>query len=162
MLLRERAWDVMRTDFVTVRETTSLREAAKTLRTAMRDQPNQACAVVLGQGGEYRGVVTAWWLLLYMEKCALEDSLRLSVGVDFEETFRNISRKCFTRPVSNALERDVPVVKPQDPLFVVLQAMLSTRRRWAVVMEGGKVLGVIAAEDVFLELEMEAESPPGA
>ena len=155
MLLRERAWDVMRTDMVEVRETDSLRDVALRLRKVMKDHPDRACAVVLSPEGEFRGVVTAWWLLLYMEQCALEDSLKLKVTEDFDETFKTICRKCFSRPAGGVVERDVPLVRPQDPLPVVLEAMLETRRRWAVVIEGGKVLGVIAAEDLFLQMDWE-------
>lgn len=153
MLLRERAWDVMRTDFVAVRESDSLRDTASALRRAMKDQPNRACAVVLSDDGDFKGVVTAWWALLYMGKSALKESLKPKEGSEFEEKFRVACRKRFAEQAGNALEKDVPVVKPQDPLVVVLLAMLESRRRWAVVMEGGKVLGVIAAEDLFMQLE---------
>lgn len=155
MLLRERAWDVMRTDIVAVRESESLREVALSLRAAMKSHPEQACAVVLSDEGEFRGVVTAWWLLLYMEQSAQGDSLKLKSSRDFEETFRTVCRKSLSRRAGDALERDVPVVKPQDALSTVLQAMLSSRRRWAVVMEGDKVLGVIAAEDLFMQMELD-------
>lgn len=155
MLLRERAWDVMRTDLVEVREKDSLRDVALRLRKAMKERPDKACAVVLSGEGEFRGVVTAWWLLLYLEKYALGDSLNLKARGDFEGKFNTILRKCFSKNAQDALERDVPVVKPQDPLTSVLEAMLTTRRRWAVVMEGGKVLGVIAAEDLFMQMDWE-------
>jgi CBS domain-containing protein len=158
MLLRERAWDVMRTDFVVIRESDSLREAAVHLRKAMKENPERACAVVMTSDGEFRGAVTAWWLLLYVEQCALEDSLKLTNGQDFETKFRTVTRKCFARRAGEVVERDMPIVKPQDPLSAVLEAMLSTRRRWAVVMEGGKVLGMISAEDVFMQLEWEETS----
>jgi len=155
MLLRDRAWDVMRTDMVMVKDGDSLREVAVALRQAMKEQPDRACAVVLSQEGEFRGVVTAWWLLLYLEQCALEDSLKLKEGTAFESKFRTTCRKCYSRSAGQAVEIDVPVVKPQDPLFTVLEAMLTTRRRWAVVLEGGKVLGVIAAEDLFMQMRWE-------
>lgn len=155
MLLRERAWDVMRTDLVSVRDTDSLREVASKLRKAMKSQPDRSCAVVLGEDGEFKGVITAWWLLLHMERKALGDSLKSKAGQDFGARFRTVCRKCLSDRAAEAVERDVPVVKPQDPLFMVLEAMLSTRRRWAVVMEGGKVLGTIAAEDLFLQLDWE-------
>ena len=155
MLLRERAWDVMRTDLVLVREECSLREVGMNLRKAMKDQHDRACAVVMSEEGEYRGVVTAWWLLLSLEQEALGDALKLQSGQDFEERFQLSCRKCFSRRAGEAVEKDVPVVKPQDPLFTVLAAMLKSRRRWAVVMEGGKVLGTICAEDLFLQMEWE-------
>uniref|UniRef100_A0A7C3W7X2 CBS domain-containing protein n=1 Tax=Fundidesulfovibrio putealis TaxID=270496 RepID=A0A7C3W7X2_9BACT len=157
MLLRERAWDVMHTDVVTVLETESLRDVAVKLRKAMKTNPEKACAVVLSANGEFKGAVTAWWLLLYTEQCALEDSVKLGSGSDFETSFRTVCRKCFSRRAGEVVELDVPLVKPQDPLAAVLEAMLSSRRRWAVVMEGGRVLGVIAAEDVFMQLEWSAD-----
>lgn len=156
MLLRERAWDVMRTDMVSVSEDMSLRDAATALRGAMKIQSDRACAVVLGKGGGFKGVVTAWWLLLYMERCVMRDSANPGGERRAEEAFRTACRKCFSERAGDMVERDVPVVKPQDPLFVVLKAMLTTRRRWAVVMEGEKVLGVIAAEDVFQHMDFDA------
>ncbi|GFK93562.1 hypothetical protein NNJEOMEG_01396 [Fundidesulfovibrio magnetotacticus] len=155
MLLRDRAWDVMRTDMVTAKDGDSLREVAVALRSAMKEQPDRACAVILSEDGGFRGVITAWWLLLYLEQCALEDSLKLKEGTAFESKFRTTCRKCYARVAGDVVERDVPVVKPQDPLLTVLEAMLTSRRRWAVVMEGGKVLGVIAAEDLFLQMRWE-------
>ena len=155
MLLRERAWDVMRTDMATVSEDMSLRDVAKVLRAAMKERGHRACAVVLSETGGFKGVVTAWWLLLYMEQCALKDAPRLGAGREGDDAFRTMCRKCFSVRAGEMVERDVPVVKPQDPLFVVLGAMLSSRRRWAVVMEGGKALGLIAAEDVFMQLDFD-------
>jgi len=155
MLLRERAWDVMRPDLVIVRESDSLRDVAVSLRLAMKEQPGKACAVVLSGEGEFRGVVTAWWLLLNMERSALDDSLKPDGGRDFDEKFRTACRKTFSRRAGEVVEPDVPVVKPQDSLFTVLGAMLASRRRFAVVMEAGRVLGTIAAEDLFLEMDWE-------
>ncbi|GAB6036812.1 hypothetical protein JCM15519_13710 [Fundidesulfovibrio butyratiphilus] len=156
MLLRERAWDVMRTDFLTVREDMNLRETAKLLLNAMKEQAGAACAVVTSATGEYRGVVTAWWLLLFLEKSALEDSLLLFSNPESDDdAFRVVCRKSFSRLASEVVERDVPVLRPQDTLSMVLEAMLATKRRWAVVMEGERVLGVISAEDVFLQMESE-------
>ena len=155
MLLRERAWDVMRTDPVLVREDHSLREVGMRLRGAMKDHQDRACAVVLSDEGEFRGVVTAWWLLLLMEREALSDSLKLKDVKDFEARFHNACRKSFSLRAADTVEKDVPVVKPQDPLFAVLAAMLKKRRRWAVVMEGDKVLGVVCAEDLFMQVDWE-------
>lgn len=156
MLVRERAWDVMRGDLVIVRDTDSLHHVALRLREAMKEQPGKACAVVLSESGEFKGVVTAWWLLLTLEQYAMDDSVKLTDGPDFETRCHTSGRKCFSRRAGEVVERDVPVVRPQDPLFVVLKAMLVSRRRWAVVMEGGKVLGAIAAEDLFLEMDWDA------
>ncbi len=156
MLLRERAWDVMRTDMATVSENMSLRDVARVLRSAMKERGHRACAVVLTEAGNFKGVVTAWWLLLYMEQHVLKDAPRPGGGRDSDETLRTICRKCFSARAGDMVERDVPVVKPQDPMYVVLGVMLASRRRWAVVMEGGKVLGLIAAEDVFMQLDFDS------
>jgi CBS domain-containing protein len=156
MLVRERAWDVMRVDLVTVLESDSLHQVALSLREAMKDQPGKACALVLSESGEFKGVITAWWLLLSLEQSAMDDALKPGEGPDFEARFRIAGRKCFSRRAGEVVEHDVPVVRPQDPLFVVLGAMLASRRRWAVVMEGGKLLGAIAAEDLFMEMDWDA------
>jgi CBS domain-containing protein len=156
-MLRERAWDVMRPDVLALREDMSLGEAATALRRALRLGPDQGCAVILSKDGEYLGVLTAWGLLMHLEECALEDSLLTSAGSDFEDTFRQLCRKCFSRPVGEVARLDAPVVKPAEPLFLVLRALLGAKQRFAVVKEGDKVLGVIAAEDLFRELELDLE-----
>jgi len=161
MLLRDRAWDIMRTDYVTALDSDSLRDVAARLRQAMKeddagkacDDAGKACAVVLSESGEFKGVVTAWWLLLTVERYARKDALKPSLTD--EEKFRTAIRKVFDRSVGEAIERDVPVVSPADSLSVVLNAMLATKRRWAVVLEGSSVLGIVSGEDIFMQIEWE-------
>jgi len=155
MLLRERAWDIMRTDYVTALESDSLRDVAAGLREAMKDHTGRECAVVLSEKGEFKGVITAWWLLLSLEKYARKDALKPALDPGDEEKFKTAVRKVLSRRADEALERDVPVVKPEDSLAAVLNAMMVTKRRWAVVMEGASVLGIVSGEDVFMQLDWE-------
>jgi CBS domain-containing protein len=158
MLLRERAWDIMRADYVTVRESDNLRDVANRLREAMKhleDHSGGACAVVLTEDGGFRGVVTAWWLLLSLAKYARKDALKPSQDPGDEEKFTTAIRKVFSRRVDETIEHDVPVVRPADSLSKVLDVMLATKRRWAVVMEGSSVLGIVSGEDIFMQIEWE-------
>jgi len=152
MLLRERAWDIMCADYVTALESDTLRDVAAKLRQAMEDRPGRECAVVLSEKGEFRGVITAWWLLLSLERYARKDSLKPAPACDDEE-FKTAVRKALSRRVDEAVERDVPVVRPEDSLAAVSKAMMVAKRRWAVVMEGVSVLGIISGEDIFMQID---------
>lgn len=46
MLLRKRAWDMMREDFATIDESASLAEGIRTLRDSMKTAPDNSVVVV--------------------------------------------------------------------------------------------------------------------
>jgi len=72
---------------------------------------------------------------------------------DFEEDeilppFEEVMR----RPVMEVLTRDVETVCPRTPLSRVLQKIVDTRNKSFPVVEDGRVVGVVAREDVMLAL----------
>lgn len=62
---------------------------------------------------------------------------------DFEEIYR-------TKPVEEVMRTEVPVLKPEDPLRVVLDKLIENLyRRMPVVDEEGKLIGIITRGDLL-------------
>jgi len=59
---------------------------------------------------------------------------------------------CTHTSLATHMEPDVPTLKPNDPLPVVLELFLRRRRGWAVVEDNGKVLGIITVADLYREI----------
>jgi CBS domain-containing protein len=53
------------------------------------------------------------------------------------------------RPVSEVMTRDVLTVCPRTPLTRVLQKLVDSRSKSFAVLEGDRVVGVVAREDVM-------------
>ncbi len=60
--------------------------------------------------------------------------------------------RIMTRPVGQIMSRDPLTVRPLTPLTRVLQKMTDTRSKSFPVVEGARVVGVIAREDVMRAL----------
>ncbi|MGH0029480.1 MAG: CBS domain-containing protein [Myxococcota bacterium] len=65
------------------------------------------------------------------------------------------------RPVSEILIRDVETVAPATPLSRVLQKIVETRNKSFPVLEGDRVIGMVAREDVMLGLRRGAQGHKG-
>jgi CBS domain-containing protein len=56
------------------------------------------------------------------------------------------------RKVAEAARRDIPKVQPSEPLHLVLDAMIKVDSRFAVVLEGERLLGLVPLGEIFREL----------
>ncbi|MHC1700466.1 MAG: CBS domain-containing protein [Humidesulfovibrio sp.] len=170
MLFRKRAWDLMREEYAWVDESASLAEAVRALRQSQKASPEDNVVLVLGRspGGETRrlkGAVSVWKVLEAVDECVLRDpELKVACETDFDKTFARACAVCIHTSLARYMEADVPVLKPGDPLPVVLELFLRKRRGWAVVEENGRVLGVVLVADVYRELsaDMVGAFQPGA
>lgn len=157
MLFRKRAWDLMRDEFASVDENASLAEAVRALRESQLKAPENNVVLVLGQKGSKQGVlkgaVSIWSILAALDECVLRDpELKLAEQSDFDKTFARASAVCTHTALTRHMEPDVPTLKPNDPMPVVLELFLRRKRGWAVVEDNGKVLGVVLVADVYREL----------
>jgi len=157
MLFRKRAWDLMRDDFASVDESASLAEAVRTLRESQKKAPENNVVLVLGKNGPrenaLKGAVSIWTVLAALDECVLRDpELNMVEATDFDKTFARASAVCAHTALAGHMEPDVPMLKPNDPLPVVLELFLRKKRGWAVVVENGKVLGVVLVADVYRAL----------
>lgn len=157
MLFRKRAWDMMREEFAWVDESASLAEVVRVLRASQAVHPENNVVLVLGKAGgqdrALKGAVSVWKVLEAVDECVLRDpKLKVVEESDFDKTFARACAVCTHTALSGHLEPDVPVLKPSDPMPVVLELFLRKKRGWAVVEENGKVLGVVLVADLYREL----------
>lgn len=157
MLFRKRAWDMMREEFAWVDESASLAEVVRVLRLSQQATPENNVVLVLAKSGnetrKLKGAVSVWKVLEAVDECVLRDpELKVVEESDFDKAFARACAVCVQTPLSGYMEADVPVLKPSDPLPVVLELFLRKRRGWAVVEENGRVLGVVLVADVYREL----------
>jgi CBS domain-containing protein len=67
------------------------------------------------------------------------------------------------RPVAEVMTRDVLTVCPRTPLTRVLQKLVDTRHKSLAVVDGDRVVGVVAREDVMGALRRAGQGKkPGA
>ena len=159
-MLRKRAFDALRTDVLAVDAAEPLETVADKLASHLEKSPDLDAAVVM-RAGRFVGVVSLRTLLADLNDCALDASLRTSLGPeDFETIYRETCRRCMHRRAAEAARRDIPTVTPADPLHLVLDAMIKADSRFAVVLEGDKLLGLVPLGEIFREMRREC-APQG-
>ena len=153
MLLRMRAWDIMREDFLSVREDATLADVVRVLRTAQKTDPDQYRVLVLAMTGDLVGVITAWDILRKLENSVLQDdTLRNIDDMDWDNAFDKACIKRCGEPINRIMHKNVPTVKPNEPLLLALNSLVDSKRNWVAVVEGGRPLGVIMVSDIFREM----------
>lgn len=152
MLLRKRAWDIMREEYAFVREDASLSEAIVALTAVRKKQPDTSFVLVFSKSERFLGILSMWNLIQGMGPCLLKGSVLDGNEVDWDKAFGQACRSCAQVRISDCLQSDVPVLKPNDPLARVLEVFLDYRRGRAVVEEGGRVIGVVTLADLFKEI----------
>lgn len=153
MMLRKRAWDMMRDDFAVIRDDANLAVAVRTMRESMSESPENTALIVTNKAGKLVGVVSIWSILKALEKSVLKDENLKNVGeTDWDQAFRNACLVCTQVRLDDYVERDVQVVRPSDPVLVVLEHFLRRKRHWAVVTEGSRIMGIITISDLYREM----------
>lgn len=162
MILRKRAWDLMRDSFVSVRESTRMAEAILLLRQAIKQQADNDLLVVVDEGGSLQGMVSIRHAFKVLEDCVLTDERVLSAEeTNWDKAFGDACGECCMRVVADMMDKKPTIVRPEDPLLVVMDRMVQRDSRWAVVVEAGRPLGVVAIGDVFREIAREMERAGG-
>ena len=156
MLLRKRAWDVMRTDFLTIEESAGLTEAIAALHKSLETSQDNDCVVVTSDKGRFLGVLTVRSALMALGPCLLKE-LHARGDQDWERSFDHAVRACSRGRVSEYVQKGVPVVKPAESLGRVLEMLNDYRTNRLAVEEGDKIIGLILHADVFKELCRETE-----
>jgi CBS domain-containing protein len=156
MLQRKRAWDVMREDFPKVPSTVTLAEAGRVLYDFMKKTPEMNVCLVTGPRGQILGAVSTWTMFRAVEHGVLKDAGVLRSGD--QDWDRNFQRACTVSThigLEGVMDTDFAVLRPGDSLLTVLQAFLDKYRSYAVVEEGGKVIGLVLALDLYKEFARE-------
>lgn len=152
MLLRKRVWDIMREDFAFVREDASLSDAINALREIRTRQADTSFVLVFTKNDKFLGILSMWNLIQGIGPCLLKGSVLDGNEVDWDGAFNAACRSCAQVRITDCLQRDVPMIKPNDPLARVLEVFLDYRRGRAVVEEGGRIIGVVCLADLFKEI----------
>lgn len=159
MLMRKRAWDIMRDDFTTVGEDAELVDVIRILHEGVRGDSDNHIAVVRNDRGEFKGVVTMWHVMRRLEECVFSDETLVDLsGQDWDKAFALACRSCAGRGIKKVLDKKVPKVLPNDPLITVVTEFLNHQRDWSLVCEADKVLGVIFKSDIFKEVSRDVLS----
>lgn len=153
MMLRKRAWDMMRDEFPTVQEDASLAEAIRVMREAMKEAPDSQVLVVKNKGGKLVGTINLWKLFKAVKQSVLKDeNLKQDGVVDWDQQFANACLICTQLRLNDYLIKNPPILKPNEPILLVLDTFLKSRRDWALVVEGDRVMGVVYVTDVYREM----------
>ncbi|MBG0775061.1 MAG: CBS domain-containing protein [Desulfovibrionaceae bacterium] len=149
-MLRKRAWDIMHEDFITMTEEASVLDAMRGLASS---PPGCLAVLVTAPDGTYKGTVSSWDMVRFVST-ALQgaDAYKDVDDEGFEAGVGAHCKKCGITGVSALINPKTPVARPGDPLLVLMEAMVKSGQRLAVVKEGDKVMGVISLTDVFKEL----------
>ena len=154
-MLRKRAFDALRTDVLSVDVAETLNAVSEKLKQHLEKSPDMDAVAVM-RHGRYNGIVSLRTLHGDLNDCALDASLRTSLGDDdFETTYREACGHCMARKAGEAARRDIPVVTPSEPLHLVLDAMIRADSRFAVVLEGDRLLGLVPLGEIFREMRRE-------
>jgi CBS domain-containing protein len=156
MLLRKRAWDIMRDDPVLIEDTQNLGTAIRLMREEVRNQPDSQVACVVNENGRFLGAVTIWDLIRNVENLVLKDeTLTRADETDWDKAFSRACSICYGLDLKKIMHKKIPMVKPNDPLVLVVNRLVETKRSWAVVEEGGRPIGVVFISDLFREISRE-------
>lgn len=159
-MLRKRAWDLMRTEFLSVPETTPLAGVIARLLAQVQAQPDHDVVVVVDDHGHVSGILTLRDLLRVVEDCVLTEEMMLHIDeADWDRSFSKACSDCCGKRVKDFMERRPTVSSPTDPLVVVIDALVTAGARFTVVCEGDKPLGVVLIGDVFREVSRGMELP---
>jgi CBS domain-containing protein len=156
MLLRKRAWDVMRSDIYTVPETATLGLVIGRHREAIKEHPDNQVVLVVNDHGHLKGAVSLMDVMGAIEEQVLRDDLvKNAEDADWDKAF---SRACVlgcSMDISKLVRKEVPTLRAGDPVLLVLDLLVDKRTQWAVVVEGEKPIGVISMGEIFREISRE-------
>ena len=109
--------------------------------------------VVKTKSGRLKGAINLWKLFKAVKQSVLkDDNLKADGQVDWDQQFANACLICTQLRLDEHIITDPPLLRPNDPILVVLDVFLKSRRDWALVVEGEKVMGVVYVTDVYREM----------
>lgn len=92
-------------------------------------------------------------MLKAVEELVLKDEdLSLTEEADWDRAFKRAGTACVSEALDEYIEEDVAILKPTDPMLVVLEIFRKKKRTWALVQEGGNIIGVVLLNEVYREV----------
>ncbi|WP_457572567.1 CBS domain-containing protein [Desulfovulcanus sp.] len=157
MLLRKRAWDIMRDDFPYVEEDASLSKVITKLKDSQTKSPENNCVLVYSKKGKFLGIISMWNIIQALGPCLLKQAGLGEKEADWDQAFHRACRMCSQVGIKNLIQKDVPIVKPNDTLARIMEIFLDYRRGRAIIEEGGKVIGLVLLSDLYKEIARDVE-----
>ncbi|MCL1889856.1 MAG: CBS domain-containing protein [Desulfovibrionaceae bacterium] len=152
MLMRKRAWDIVREDYVRVERESSLVEVMRRLMDCLKSGDGCLCALVF-EGANLLGAVSIWEAIRFMHATLRQAGLtREADEIDFEDLFRGACQVGADTKVTEIMDTAYTELSPDLPIPLIMEKFIKKGRDCAVVKEGTKVLGVIMIQDIFVEL----------
>ncbi|UIJ38082.1 hypothetical protein LWC08_00535 [Desulfobaculum bizertense] len=154
MLLRKRAWDLMREDVTRGVRGENLIFLLRRMQAAIERDADNHVAVIEDSHGHYLGVITMWDVVGYFEKQIFQrDELVDFEHADWDKAFATACRlSCHIGVEKLMRQHGVPCLEPTTPMILILENLQRDRRDWALVREGEKILGVVLKTDIFQEI----------
>lgn len=159
MLLRKRAWDVMREDYPAVTEDASLTSVIKALKESRKEYPDNNFVVVLSKDRKkFKGVISMWNIIQAIGPCLLKSVNLVERDVNWDVAFKHACMTCAQVEIKDFMQIDVPRINPNEPLARILEIFLDYRRGRAIVQDGERILGVVLLADLYREISKDATS----
>ncbi|WP_462324061.1 CBS domain-containing protein [Desulfoplanes sp.] len=157
MLLRKRAWDVMREDYPAVIEGASLTSVIKALEKSRKEYPDNNFVLVLSKDRKrFKGVLSMWNIIQAIGPCLLKNVGKGERDVNWDNAFKHACVTCAQVEIGEFMQVDVPRINPNEPLARVLEIFLDYRRGRAIVEDGERILGVVLLGDLYREISKDA------
>ncbi len=136
------ASDLMNTEFISLPQTATLREAAdKMVENRITDIP------IVNENGEFLGLVTTGRLL----KVGIPDYLLMMENLSFLKTFepfQDLLKQEQTIKVTEVMKREkVPTFAADTPMIQVASKLVEQHIELGIVLDGKKLLGTITRYD---------------
>ncbi len=152
MLYRKRAWDIMRSDFSSVKEDATLSQVIEALEESLVHYPDNNFVLVTGKGGKFLGGISMWNIIKAMGPDLLKKTAGDQSPGNADKSFKLACQLGAQTGIKKIIQKDIPVINPNDTLARVIEAVLDYRQGKAVVEEGGRVMGVVMLADIYKEI----------
>jgi predicted transcriptional regulator len=153
MLLRKRAWDLMRDGLPEIRENAGVKEIVQLMDQAYKDFGGAALVLVHDKEGAFRGVATPGHVLEAFEHVLFKSgATRGFSGSDWDHVFAKACKECAAAGLDGLMDERPPLVEPGDAMLVTLEALIKGGRGYVLVKEKGKVIGAVFERELFGEM----------
>ncbi len=152
MLYRKRAWDIMRSEFPSVKEDVTLLQVIEAMENSLAQYPDNDCLLVTTREGRFVGVITRWNIVKAMGLNLLKKMTINKDDENYEKAFKLVSQLGAQTGIKKIIQKDIPRIKPHDTLDRIIESFLDYNRGRAVVIEGEKIFGMVILGDVYKEI----------
>ncbi len=143
------ARDLMKASFLRLGEKHSLREAMGILLDSQAQQEEPRVLTILNPEGKFEGLLSTRYLLQALLPDWVEEDQAGMSEEDFEQKLLEAMQDKLDMIVKDAMLSDVPEVKPDDRLPLLIEIMQDRRLECVPVLDDGRILGIVYLTDVY-------------